>query len=83
MFFETSNYTNKEAFDRNKIIKIDHNTTIPTIALWGEYHIEQETKEERINWWNEFKNHPNQYIQNTAVFWINCLNTNISNDIPE
>ncbi len=83
MFFETSNYINKEAFDRNKIIRIEHDTTIPSYAAWIPYDIEQETKEERINWWIQYENHPNQYIQNTAIFWINCFNNNVSNDVPE
>jgi hypothetical protein len=73
----------KEADDRNITLKISHNTTIPSCALWLEYNIEQETREERMDWWSKFENHHNKFIQNTAIFWINLLENNVYYNMPE
>ena len=72
-----------EADDRNNILRIHHNATIPSFALWIQYDIDQETKEERKDWWFQFESHQNIFIQNTAIFWIKLLENNIYYDMPE
>ena len=83
--FKMNNLFNpsKEAHDRNKILRINHNTTIPACSIWISNDIEQETKKERINWWSKYQNHHNNFIQNTAIFWIKVLDNNIYYDKPE
>ena len=72
-----------ESDDRNKILRILHNTTIPSFAVWMQYDIDQETKEERNEWWSQFESHPNIFIQNTAIFWIKLLENNIYYNRPD
>ena len=66
----------KEAFDRNQVLSIIHNTPLPSYSIWEDTDIHKESKKTRLTWWNEQLIYPgtlssNKSLIDTINFWIN------------
>ena len=50
-----------EAFDRNHILELIHNTHIPSYAQWEAPDVRKETIREKLHWWNDINQ---EYMDN-------------------
>ena len=71
-----------EANDRNAVLSGQYNK-IPSYALWRDYDIEKETKEERIVWWKNYQNADNIVWKTLANQWLNYFNKDEEENSPD